>query len=168
MLAPGTAQSFPEDEPLFAKNESEAEPQVTAMAENPSADDRSEGKEDVGLEGPKGEAHHRANPNVQRFEVESSEWDREQKRLHEANVASVFGEPASSEKTFAEKSAGHVSTASERERDKEDEQLDASDVATARESSGGAIDSGSFASDSDRKPSGFDQAASAAGFPGTM
>jgi Rne/Rng family ribonuclease len=172
ILTPGIAQSFPEDEPLFAKNESEEERQGTALAENRSSDDRSEGKKNLGSEGPKSEARHRAAPNVQRFEVESSEWDREQKRLHEANVASVFGEKAASEKPFAETSTGHVSTASERERDKEDERLDASDIATALESSGGAIDSGVSASDSDHRlkivPSGFDQAASAPGFSGTL
>jgi Rne/Rng family ribonuclease len=172
ILTPGIAGNFPDDEPLFAKNESEPDEQGVAMAESRSADDRSKGQKDLGLEGPKSEAHHRADPSVERFEVASSEWDREQKRLHEANVASVFGEVASNEKAFAETSTGHVSTASERERDKEDERLDPSDIAMARESSGGSIDSGVSASGSDRElksvPSGFDPAASPAGFSGTL
>ena len=63
---------FPEDEPLFAAPEAD---QQTSIAE------------------PQGRARGAA-ANAQ---VGSSEWDREQKRLHEMNVAAVFGgaaEPA--------------------------------------------------------------------------
>jgi ribonuclease G len=63
--APITAV-FPEDEPLFAK------PEVEQHTEAPRTTDRAQA----------------AAANAQ---VGSAEWDREQKRLHELNVASVFG-----------------------------------------------------------------------------
>jgi Rne/Rng family ribonuclease len=59
---------FPEDEPLFAKPEAE---QHTAGRER--------------------EPHDRAKGAAANAQVGSSEWDREQKRLHEMNVAAVFG-----------------------------------------------------------------------------
>jgi Rne/Rng family ribonuclease len=58
--------AFPEDEPLFAK------PEVDPQAAIPERQERAKG----------------AAANAQ---VGSSEWDREQKRLHEMNVAAVFG-----------------------------------------------------------------------------
>jgi ribonuclease G len=58
------AQVFPEDEPLFAKSETD---------ENSS----------------RSEQH--APPEAHESDVDSPEWDREQKRLHEMNVAAVFG-----------------------------------------------------------------------------
>jgi len=63
--APITA-AFPEDEPLFAK------PEASQQASIPEPQDLARG----------------AAANAQ---VGSSEWDREQKRLHEMNVAAVFG-----------------------------------------------------------------------------
>ena len=63
---------FPEDEPLFAA---------------PEADQQT----------PIGEPQGRARGAAANAQVGSSEWDREQKRLHEMNVAAVFGgaaEPA--------------------------------------------------------------------------
>src|SRR5277367_3298996 len=64
--SPVTA-AFPEDEPLFAKPETDQQP---AIREHDK--DKARG----------------AAANAQ---VGSSEWDREQKRLHEMNVAAVFG-----------------------------------------------------------------------------
>jgi ribonuclease G len=58
--------AFPDDEPLFAAPETSQQPAV------PAPQDRARG----------------AAANSQ---VGSSEWDREQKRLHEMNVAAVFG-----------------------------------------------------------------------------
>jgi len=58
--------TFPEDEPLFAKPEAD-QPQAIP------------------------EPHDRAKGAAANAQVGSSEWDREQKRLHEMNVASVFG-----------------------------------------------------------------------------
>jgi Rne/Rng family ribonuclease len=58
--------AFPDDEPLFAKPETDQQPAT------PESQDRAKG----------------AAANAQ---VGSSEWDREQKRLHEMNVAAVFG-----------------------------------------------------------------------------
>ena len=60
------AAAFPEDEPLFAKPETDQE------AALPEFQEKARG----------------AAANAQ---VGSSEWDREQKRLHEMNVAAVFG-----------------------------------------------------------------------------
>ena len=58
--------AFPEDEPLFAK------PETAQQAATPELQDRAKG----------------AAANAQ---VGSSDWDREQKRLHQMNVAAVFG-----------------------------------------------------------------------------
>jgi Rne/Rng family ribonuclease len=74
--APITA-AFPEDEPLFAKPEDE---QPLAI---PEPRDRAK----------------RAAANAQ---VGSSEWDREQKRLHEMNVAAVFGGVAEPSEVYEE------------------------------------------------------------------
>jgi Rne/Rng family ribonuclease len=68
--APITA-AFPEDEPLFAKSETELSPSI-AEPQDRTTNDRAKG----------------AAANAQ---VGSSDWDREQKRLHEMNVAAVFG-----------------------------------------------------------------------------
>jgi ribonuclease G len=57
---------FPEDEPLFAKPEA------------------------IQHDGPS-ESHDKAKGAAANAHVGSSEWDREQKRLHEMNVAAVFG-----------------------------------------------------------------------------
>ncbi len=74
--APITA-AFPEDEPLFAKPE-DGRPAVSSDPQ-----DRAKG----------------AAANAQ---VGSSEWDREQKRLHEMNVAAVFGGVAEKTKVHEE------------------------------------------------------------------
>jgi ribonuclease G len=68
--APVTA-AFPDDEPLFAKPEIG---QQRAISETP---DRT--------------THDRAKGAAANAQVGSSEWDREQKRRHEMNVAAVFG-----------------------------------------------------------------------------
>jgi ribonuclease G len=68
--APVTA-AFPEDEPLFASPETDQQPSI-AEPQDRATDDRAKG----------------AAANAQ---VGSSEWDREQKRLHAMNVAAVFG-----------------------------------------------------------------------------
>jgi Rne/Rng family ribonuclease len=68
--APLTA-AFPEDEPLFAKTEADQSP-ATSESHDETTRDKAIG----------------AAANAQ---VGSSEWDREQKRLHEVNVAAVFG-----------------------------------------------------------------------------
>ena len=73
--APITA-AFPEDEPLFAKPEDD---QLVI----PEPQDRAKG----------------AAANAQ---VGSSEWDREQKRLHEMNVAAVFGGVAGQSEVYEE------------------------------------------------------------------
>ena len=74
--APITA-AFPEDEPLFAK------PEGDRPAASSEPQDRAKG----------------AAANAQ---VGSSEWDREQKRLHEMNVAAVFGAVAEQTKAHEE------------------------------------------------------------------
>src|ERR1700690_15294 len=60
------AAAFPEDEPLFAKPETDQQPAIPESREK--------------AKGAAANAH-----------LGSSEWDREQKRLHELNVAAVFG-----------------------------------------------------------------------------
>jgi ribonuclease G len=61
------ANAFPEDEPLFAKTEAQ-----------PVHD----------------EPRYRAKGAAASAEIGTSEWDREQKRLHEMNVAAMFGKTA--------------------------------------------------------------------------
>ncbi len=65
------AAAFPEDEPLFAKPESEQQTAIPELQESTTRD--------------------RAKGAAANAQVGSSEWDREQKRLHEMNVAAVFG-----------------------------------------------------------------------------
>jgi Rne/Rng family ribonuclease len=68
--APLTA-AFPEDEPLFAKTETDQKPAIPERHAEA--------------------AQHKAIGAAANAQVGSSEWDREQKRLHEMNVAAVFG-----------------------------------------------------------------------------
>jgi len=65
------AAAFPDDEPLFAKPETDQEPSI------PLPQDRA--------------THDKARGAAANAQVGSSDWDREQKRLHEMNVAAVFG-----------------------------------------------------------------------------
>ncbi len=60
------AAAFPEDEPLFAKPETHQQPAIP-------------------------ESREKAKGAAANAQLGSSEWDREQKRLHELNVAAVFG-----------------------------------------------------------------------------
>ena len=63
--------AFPEDEPLFAKPETEQQPAAGEPRDGATRD--------------------KAKGAAANAQVGSSEWDREQKRLHEMNVAAVFG-----------------------------------------------------------------------------
>ena len=63
---PPLTAAFPEDEPLFAKPETDQQPVIS-------------------------EPQDKAKGAAANAQVGSSEWDREQKRLHEMNVAAVFG-----------------------------------------------------------------------------
>jgi ribonuclease G len=63
--------AFPEDEPLFAKPEADQQPSISEPQDKPTYD--------------------RARGAAANAQVGTSEWDREQKRLHEMNVAAVFG-----------------------------------------------------------------------------
>jgi Rne/Rng family ribonuclease len=65
------AATFPEDEPLFAKPETDQQ-RAIHEPQDPATHERAKG----------------AAANAQ---VGSSDWDREQKRLHDLNVAAVFG-----------------------------------------------------------------------------
>jgi Rne/Rng family ribonuclease len=68
---PAVAKNIQEDEPLFS--EAKAEPRTAFIAEIP-------------IESPS------TQPAGATLDIASSEWDQEQKRLHELNVAAVFGE----------------------------------------------------------------------------
>jgi ribonuclease G len=63
------AAVFPEDEPLFASPQSDRQPAAESQPR----------------------ANNRAKSAAANSQVGSSAWDREQKRLHEMNVAAVFG-----------------------------------------------------------------------------
>ncbi len=67
------AQAFPEDEPLFAESEVQSQPKA------------------------RGRGSREERPAVP--EVGTPEWDREQRRLHEMNVAAIFGDTAIIENT---------------------------------------------------------------------
>ncbi|HEV2714950.1 MAG TPA: Rne/Rng family ribonuclease, partial [Terriglobales bacterium] len=79
------AQIFPEDEPLFA---------------NPATDENSIHQEQ----------HEPAGAHAANFDVNSLEWDREQKRRHEMNAAAVFGgqEQENSEEDDRTSASEHV------------------------------------------------------------
>jgi Rne/Rng family ribonuclease len=90
-LEEALVEAFPQDEPLFATEITEVapvEPGSTIWEQPPSA---------VQLDEPAQIAHVGAAGvparSAQAIEaaVDSDEWDREQKRLHEMNVAAVFG-----------------------------------------------------------------------------
>src|SRR3984885_2297099 len=63
------AAAFPEDEPLFASPEIDRQPAAESQSRT----------------------HQRARSAAANTQVGTSDWDREQKRLHEMNVAAVFG-----------------------------------------------------------------------------
>ena len=95
-------QMFPEDEPLFAKGRTD---------ENFSDQEQPE----------PAEAHET------RFNSESPEWDRKQKRLHEMNVAAVFGgeerENPRNEEGNTVEGAGSAGTLEEEEIEEEEADL---------------------------------------------
>ena len=95
-------QMFPEDEPLFAKGRTD---------ENFSNQEQPE----------PAEAHET------RFNSESPEWDRKQKRLHEMNVAAVFGgeerENPRNEEGNTVEGAGSAGTLEEEEIEEEEADL---------------------------------------------
>ncbi len=93
--ASSVAGAFPGDEPIFA----ETKPQFLAKplaAQPPSEDEASEHSED-----------REKTSSTSRWEPGSPEWDREQKRLHEMNVAAIFGgQEAASERQFDSEDEG--------------------------------------------------------------
>jgi ribonuclease G len=70
------AKTFPEDEPFFSS--------ATAASEKPEESQENAAVAEILIESSS------AQPEAI-LDIASSEWDREQKRLHELNVASVFG-----------------------------------------------------------------------------
>ena len=88
---PAISESFPEDEPLFAKEEAQSHPQVGPVE-----------REEV-------------KPAAAEIHTESREdaWDREQKRLHELNVAAVFGAEADTDQDETEEIVAAALTPSE-------------------------------------------------------
>ena len=88
---PAISESFPEDEPLFAKEEAQSHPEVGPVE-----------REEV-------------KPDAAEIHTESREdaWDREQKRLHELNVAAVFGAEADTDQDETEEIVAAALTPSE-------------------------------------------------------
>jgi Rne/Rng family ribonuclease len=88
---PPIAKTFPEDEPLFSEtkiaetNLSETKFGAADNSRNASASGSASFQE-IPIESPSGQFEEAT------LDIASSEWDREQKRLHEMNVAAVFGE----------------------------------------------------------------------------
>lgn len=75
-----------EDEPLFAKSEEAPRSERTGVSES------------------KSEVRVTAAPELARFDSGTERWDLEQKRLHEQNVASVFGLPDSPKEELRDES----------------------------------------------------------------
>lgn len=92
---PAIAQNFPEDEPLFARGETRRE-----MREEKKPEQRPYESQSRSSMLMPGETRARNNDDA---------WDREQKRLHEMNVAAVFGGEVTEEE----------STSTEEKRDEE-------------------------------------------------
>ena len=86
------ARTFPEDEPLFSEATlSETKIAETNLAETKLAD--AESSRDIGTSVQEIPIEPTSSPfEAATLDIASSEWDREQKRLHEMNVAAVFGE----------------------------------------------------------------------------
>jgi Rne/Rng family ribonuclease len=104
---PAIAKTFPEDEPFFSdrRGSEEVASEGASIAEIP-------------IESPSSQAAEST------LDIASSEWDREQKRLHEVNVASVFGDApqASREHTISASPAGTIE-----EEEIEEEEADLAD-----------------------------------------
>src|SRR5207245_557853 len=79
------AETFPQDEPLFAEAVAAGQPTVVEDSQDLTHEEPGRHEKPAALEVSRSESA-----------VESPEWDREQKRRHEMNVAAVFGgeEPA--------------------------------------------------------------------------
>jgi len=91
--------AFPDDEPLFAKPAKPETSQQPAISE------------------PRDKPYDRARGAAANAQVGSSEWDREQKRLHEMNVAAVFGGTAEQTQVHEEIHAGNPSIATPKHSD---------------------------------------------------
>jgi ribonuclease G len=83
------SETFPQDEPLFAQPQ---KPESLA-GEAPKLLEQ-EGAETSAPSHLADEEFSSADERDSGAEVGSEEWDREQKRLHEQNVAAIFGQPA--------------------------------------------------------------------------
>ncbi len=103
---PAIEKTFPEDEPLF----SEARPIV------PEAASENKSTAEIPLE------PSSTQPAEATLDIASSEWDREQKRRHELNVASVFGEATDASREQAV-SASPAGTLEEEEIEEEEADL---------------------------------------------
>ncbi|HET8826752.1 MAG TPA: Rne/Rng family ribonuclease [Terriglobales bacterium] len=88
------AETFPQDEPLFAQPGHETED----VASFPAAAEQAEFNE---------ERAPVVEPKSHETEVGSEEWDREQKRLHDMNVAAIFGGGAAVEEDETEEHQQH-------------------------------------------------------------
>ena len=81
------AKTFPEDEPLFSETKlAETTLAETKLAGAESSRNISASFQEIPIESPSSEFE------AATLDIATSEWDREQKRLHEMNVAAVFGE----------------------------------------------------------------------------
>ena len=101
------AETFPQDEPLFAQpgHETEDVASVPAIAEQAEFN-----------------AERAVEPEHHEPEVGSAEWDREQKRLHDMNVAAIFGGDETVEEDETEEHEHHAAGYSEQHRGDSQEQ----------------------------------------------
>ena len=85
------SDTFPEDEPLFASEHIEEAPaEVTATSLESPQSSTLRGQPPLSIEGG-GAGVLARSEEVSEPQVGSEAWDREQKRLHDMNVAAVFG-----------------------------------------------------------------------------
>ena len=98
---PGLSDKFPEDEPLFATREDEGAEENAAPLERQeeAQSERAPLRSEIRSE----------------MSVGSSEWEREQQRLHQMNVAAVFGEEVAEELQEEHEEEEHASAQHGRE-----------------------------------------------------
>ncbi|MCU1271490.1 MAG: ribonuclease, Rne/Rng family [Acidobacteriaceae bacterium] len=97
----GVSQSFPQDEPLFLEA-ADRGPELDAERSDRVSQDRLDStahEEETRIFADSGarEAHASSEASFAEPEIDSEEWNREQKGQHERNVAAVFGEESGEE-----------------------------------------------------------------------
>jgi ribonuclease G len=121
------AKTFPDDEPLFSETKiAETNVSETKVGDAQSSRNISAPFQEIPIEPPSSQL------DAATLDIASSEWDREQKRLHEMNVAAVFGEASEQvveqpRASAYERSQGTVSAGTIEEEEIEEDEADLTD-----------------------------------------